>query len=140
MKAYKVETRVEQLILTGMIISDRFLQEVQQMYRPELIEVPAVKIVSGWCIDFYKKQKKAPGKDIQSIYDSAVREGLDKDRVESIERFLLKASTEYERADKLNVSYLLDVAEKRFKEVSLRHLAEDINTLLLKEDVKGAEE
>lgn len=135
----KIDNHLESLMLTGMIVSSKFLQEFQPLYRPDLIEMPFVRTVAGWCLDYWKQYRKAPGVHIQDIYSSHARNGLNKDQAEMIGDFLTSISREHERAKKFNVDYLLTQAEARFKEQSLSHLAEDIKTLLSEGRTQEAE-
>lgn len=135
----KVDNQPEKQILTGMIISDRVLREIQSIYKPELIEIPFVKIVAKWCLDYFKQYEKAPQQHIQDIYNSWARKNEDEDRVELIGEFLSSISQEYERADKFNDQYILDQAERRFKSKSLRSLAEDIKAELSADNIMEAE-
>ena len=135
----KIDNYIESLMLTGMIVSSKFLQEFQTLYQPDLIEMPFVRTVAGWCLDYWKQYKKAPGIHIQDIYTSHTRNGLNKDQAELIGDFLESISREHERAKKFNVDYLLSQVEIRFKEQSLSHLAEDIKTLLSEGHTQEAE-
>lgn len=135
----KVENNIETLIITGMIVSDRFLKEIQLIYSHNLMEIPFARTVAKWCIDYWKKYKKAPNVHIQDIYNSQSRNGLKEDMSELIGMFLSSMSHEYERADQFNVDYLLSQAEARFKEGSLKNLAEDIQAYLSQGQYEEAE-
>ena len=120
----------ERQIVTGMIVSDTFLQEISQFYQPHLMEVDACRTVAGWCLDFYQQYRKAPLQHIQGIFEAHARNGLDPDEASIISIILTKASEEFERTDHFNVDYALDTAEKRFKHRSLLALADDIKSAL----------
>lgn len=134
-----VDNGLERLIVTGMIVSDRFLRDVQTIYHPDLVAMPYARTVASWCLAYYKRFQKAPGVHIQDLYNSHARKGLDHDQSGLIGEFLGSISGEYERAEQLNVDYLLAQAEARFREVSLKNLAEDMQATLTQGDVAGAE-
>lgn len=126
MKIEQVDNHIERLIVTGMVVSGQFLQDVQTIYRPGLLEIPYARTVAGWCTEYWKQFKKAPGIHIQDIYKSKVRNGLDEDQAALIADFLEDISKEHERATRFNAEYLLAQAEERFKTINQRQLAEDI--------------
>jgi hypothetical protein len=136
----KVDNHLESLIITGMIVSDRFLQDVQTIYSPPLMAVPFARTVAGWCLDYWKKFGKAPGVHIQDIYNSHARNGLGEDMTALIGKFLESISTEYERSEQFNVDYLLAQAETRFKETSLKNLSEDIQACISQGQTVEAEQ
>lgn len=137
----EIDNSIESLILTGMIVSKDFLQEMSVLYQSHLIEIPFVRTVAGWCLDYWQQYQKAPGIHIQDIYNSHARKGMDEDQAEMIEDYLSSISREYEkeRAEKFNVNYLLSQTEARFKERSLLHLSEDIKTALSQGKTEDAE-
>ncbi len=137
----EIDSSIETLILTGMIVSKDFLQEMTVLYQPHLIETVFVRTVAGWCLDYFKKFQNAPGAHIQDIYNSHTRKGMDEDQADMIGTFLNSISEEYvkEKAEKFNVNYLLSQTEARFKEQSLLCLSEDIKTSLIEGKVEEAE-
>lgn len=140
MKLKRMDASIDRQILTGMVVSDKFLKAIQPIYRSELLMTPFTITVADWCIDYLSKYSCAPGKHIQDIYKSKHREGsLDDDQADLISEFLTGLSDEYERKDKFNVEYLLDQAERLFRQRSLKYLAEDINAMLATGELEEAE-
>jgi len=139
MKIEKIDNHVESLLLTGMIVSTRFLRAVQDIYHPNLIEASFVRTGAKWCMDYFKRYKKAPRIHIQDIYNSHRRNGLDPDQAELLKEYLESISQEFSRAKKFNVDYLLEKVEVRFKEQSLKNLAEDIKALVAEGKTQDAE-
>lgn len=136
----RIEDPMERQIVTGMIVSDRFLQEVLPFYDPKLMAVEACRTAADWCVEYFNQYGKAPQNHIQDIFDSHVRNDLDPADADIIATILAKASEEFERGpEHFNVDYLLDTAEKRFKERSLLALAEDLKAALASRDL-GVEE
>lgn len=135
-----VDLTVERHLLTGMIVSDRFLQDIQTIYNPKLVESKYVRTVAKWCLDYWARYGKAPAQHIQDMYDSYNRRGaVNEDEADLIGKFLESLSEEYENADKLNTQYLLDQCKLHFKARSLQILSEDIQTHLTNGDVMEAE-
>lgn len=135
----KIDNQIEKQILTGMIISNRFLRNIRQIYDPKLIQISFVKTVAGWCLDYYQQYEKAPRQHIQDIFNHHARHKLDEDQAELISDFLKSISKEHQRAKKFNSQYLLDQANKRFKTKSLHNLKEDIEAELSNGNVEEAE-
>ena len=140
MRIYAVDNSIERRLVTGMVVSDKFLKEVLSIYRPELIEIPFARTVAEWCVEYHKKYEKAPGRHIQDIYDDASAR-LPDAQSDLIEDFLAGLSDEWEHAEagKFNVDYLLDETEKRFQSRALKMLSEDVDALLQKGAVAEAE-
>ena len=73
----KVDASLDRQIIVGMVVSDRFLQSIQPIYRPELFTAPFAVTVASWCLDYGKRYNKAPKQHIQDIFASYQRAGLD---------------------------------------------------------------
>ena len=140
MRTRQIDSTVEKNMVTGMIISDRYLKEVQVIYNPALMAVPFARTVANWCCSYYSQYQKAPMKDIQAVYEKKRQKGLSPEQADLIGEFLeiLSLSNE-QRSDELNVDFLLDETVQYLKARSLDLLAEDIRALNLKGDVAGAE-
>lgn len=135
----QIDNSTERLIITGMIVSDKFLRDIQTIFKLDYLETPFARTVAGWCLSYWKKYKKAPGVHIQDIFNFHTRNGMQEDMTSLINTFLSSISNEYERADHFNVEYLLSQAENKFKERSLKILSEDIQNYILNSQVKEAE-
>jgi len=138
----KVNTELEKKILTGMIISTQFLAGITPLHKQEYWDGSGAGTVAKWCIDYYEKYEKAPGQDIQSIYEKEEREDrIDESHLRFIELLLSSLSQRYEEdVEKFDSEYMLDQAENWFKKRSLDILSRDIQSRLSQEDVDGAEE
>lgn len=133
-----VDGSVERKLLTGMIVSTEFMEGVISFYDPDLIETKFVKIVAEWSVRYFNKYNKAPGIHIKDIFESHISR-MEKTEQELISDLLVGLSNEYERADKINVHYLLDQAEVYFKTRSLSSLSREINGYLAEGEVQEAE-
>lgn len=139
MKLRRVDATIDRQIITGMVVSTKFLKAIEPIYKPELLMTPFAVTVAYWCQEYVKLYDKAPGKDIQNIFYAKQREGLEDTQAEQIEQFLTSLSDEYQHAEKFNVNYLLDTAEKLFRQRSLKFLSEDIDAHLSQGQLEDAE-
>ena len=137
----KITTTEEQNLVTGLIVSDRFLQHVVPILRPELLQNQYAVVVARWCQDFFKQYDKAPFTTIQDIFASE-REGMDGALADQVALFLEKLSERYAGVDDLehfNADYHIDNAERYLKQRSLSQLSEKVDGFLAREMVLEAE-
>lgn len=139
MRTHRIDATIDRQIITGMVVSTKFLKAIEPIYKPEFLMTPFAVTVAYWCQEYVKKYDKAPGKDIQNIFHTKQREGLDDTQAEDIEQFLTSLSDEYEKQDSFNADYLLDTAEKLFRQRSLKYLSEDIDAHLSNGNLEDAE-
>lgn len=114
-----LDPSIEKNIITGMIISKEFLQEVQPIFRP--LRSSFANIIAEWCNTYFQKYKKAPEKHIQDIYNTH-SEQMDEDNKELTCDFLDHISSEYIKAKTFNIKYVLDNAEKYFRTLALEEI------------------
>jgi hypothetical protein len=138
-KRTKIDMSIEKSILTGMIVSDRYLQEVIPLYHPDLLEINYGAIIAKWCTHHFSRYNKAPGILIKDVFESWSKSNPNNEQTKFIEGFLNSLSDEYEHAEKFNVKYLMDKTVPYFKTRSLRIMAEDITYSLDNNDLEGAE-
>jgi hypothetical protein len=120
---------IERRLITGLIVSTDFIQQLQGKWDLSLFESPTAKRIASWCLDFFNKYNKAPGKEITPIFYQKVKNGLPKNLVSDIEDILDGLSQEFEK-DSINVNYLVDEAITYFNEQHLRKHTEKINGLI----------
>lgn len=132
------DPRVERQIVTGMIISTKFLTEIQSILNLNTFQLKFSKTVAEWCLDYYKKYKIAPQKNIESIFLS-FKKSLLPEKVEMISVFLESISEEYKRTKNFNVEYVLDNAEKYFRTVALKQAEQKIKEYLAKGELEEGE-
>ena len=136
----KTENEVERKMTMAMIVSTSFLRDIEKIYKPELLESDFIRTITQWCMRHYTKYKEAPGRHIEDLLHSRHRKGqLDDDKAELIGQFLSGLSKDYERGNKLNTKYLLDLALTHFKERSLQAFKEDLGEELESGNVAEAE-
>ena len=141
MRLRNIDTQFEKQILTGMIISDKFLQQVTAIYSEDYLDSKIAKLVAGWCLSYFERYEKAPQEHIGDLYQQYVRKNDidDKEKV-FIETLLEGLSEEYIRADKFNVEYLLDIAEKEFDKKNLKMVSDDLRIHIQNGDVDKAKQ
>lgn len=130
MNRQKVDMSVERRLVMGMIVSDEFLQQIQPIYDPELMEAPFSRRIAQWCLEYFEQYSKAPGRSIEDIFNSHVRkQDMQEDQSELISKFLGSLSNEYEEGESFNVKYTLNQAESRFNERKIDMLIQDLTAL-----------
>lgn len=144
MKITPIENVLDRKIITAMVVSTRYLREVRDMYSPELLTADFARRVAQWCLDYYEKHQKAPGRHIQDIFDAAAaNKKLKQEQQDLIRPFLAGLSTEYEKHGGeagINVDYLLDETERWFQRRDLEHLNKEIAEALAKAGPEEAED
>jgi len=135
----QIDTQIERNLITGMIVSDRFLKECQSFFRRELLQVPFCQIISDWCVTYFEKYKEAPLKTIEDIFEAKKRTSLDDVQSSLIHDFINELSMEYMEMKDFNVQYMLDQSEKYMRQQALKALCNDITTSLLSDDIEESE-
>lgn len=129
---------MERKIIIGLITDTDFLKEFEEEWNPEYIEGRAAKLLSAWCWEYYKKYKEAPMQDIESIYITKLRQGLDEDLANEIEEDILPSlNEEYEKGTD-NI-YLIDETRAFFKERQIQIHTDSLTYLLDKGEIKEAQ-
>ena len=127
MKRIRIDNSQETLILTGMIVSDRFLRDVQVVLNINQFKSTHSRKIARWCIEYYDENGKAPGVHIQDIFNLKSETGqIDPDELQMIARTLDRISSEFDRANNFNVDYVLKRAEAFFGKEDLKNLCEEL--------------
>jgi len=126
---------IERRILTGLIVSTEFTQQIYPVWDIRYLEALEIREVAKWALNHYEKYNEAPKHLIEDIYFEKLKsKQVDKDLAENIEDMLRSISNELE--DTFNVKYALDKALKYFRERHLELHQERVNDLL----TEGSEE
>jgi len=135
----KPDKHIERRIIIGMIVSDLYLRDISTIWDPRILQAPMAQRIASWCLEYFEKYEKAPGKDIEGIYIQKLKAGLPKDIAEDIEEDILPdLSDEYDRTH-FNVHYLLDQTRQYFRERNLSLFADQINGMVSQGDLTEAE-
>jgi len=140
----RLDFSIESRIVTSMIISDEFIQNIIPMLRIEFFTNSHSRIIVQWAIEFYTTYQKAMHNEITTIYETNRRAGQIREDADLLAEFLKRLSQNYqdnyEVGESFNLSYHLDQAELYFKERSLILLSENINNALTRGQVLEAHE
>lgn len=131
--------RIEREIITGLIIDGDYLRKTLPLIREEYFSLSFARIVAGWCQEYFERYSKAPGRDIQDIFEHQLDSGLDSGQAGLIEHFLSDLSDKYEESEGINWEYLLDKTEKFFRRRALEGLRKDISTAVSRNQIEIAE-
>lgn len=131
MKVSKLDGRREREALTGLIVSDAVAGALASRWQPNSFPSKWSNLIAGWCVDFYKKHHKAPGRAVQSLYADWAEQNGDPDAGRLVSRFLEALSDDWEsHADGLNADHLIDQTGKLVLETRLRALRDEIDARL----------
>lgn len=133
MNREKIDTRSEDQILTGMIVSTEFLRLVRPLAGAGLWAGGFHDDVSRWCLDHYMEFHCAPGRHIQDVFNKK-EPTLEEAQANLITKFLERISGEYERAEVPDPNYLLAQAERYFKRRKQEGLSEDLKFAIAESD------
>lgn len=134
------DQRIERKIVIGMIVSQDYLQQLRPFWSSRLIKSAAAKRLARWCVEYYDQHRKAPGKNIETIFLAKLRQDkLPEDVAEEIEQDILPDLSEEYDPEQFNVEYLLSQTKEYFR---VRHLEEhqhELQVLLEQGELLGAE-
>ena len=119
----KPEELDERNILIGLIVNDKYIEQVDRIYKSECLESNSAKLLAGWCLEYFKQYGKAPGKDIESIFANKLKDGsVQQEDADFIEGLLSGLSKEYDEQKEamINVDFRLDNTVKHFQECQLK--------------------
>jgi hypothetical protein len=139
MKIQRKSYDEERAILIGMIVDKTVLGRIYSKWQGPMFRSGHANKIGQWCIDYYKKYQKAPGRHIQSIFESWTTITQNKDATETVSQFLDTLSRQYRRLRcESNSQYIIDTATKYFNRVKLEHLTETITGDLFQDKVDKA--
>jgi hypothetical protein len=120
-------------VLVGMIVSDPVLAAVAARWgEGGLFPSRWENLVGGWCVRHFRKYGKAPGADVESVFDRWAEDPRrDPDTVKLVESFLSGLSGEYARRKKAaNPDYLIDRAAEFFTLARQTALKDEVGALV----------
>lgn len=130
LKRIKIDPKPEQDLITGLIVSDKFIREIHPILNIKLLQIPYAKTIARWCLDYFQNYKASPKETIKDIFNSKSKNNnnFNEDEAEMIEKFLSDLSEKYEDYEEFNSQFILDQSEKYLAERKLLLLADDIKT------------
>ena len=135
----KVDTNIEKRIVTGMIVSKEYMQEVFLLIDLAYFQNTYTKIVADWCLDHYSYYEETPFNTIQDIFNLE-RPKLREEEAELIAMLLSDVNEKYKQEEGINAPYLIDRTVEFCKSRELEITAGNIKVLLERGDLKGAED
>lgn len=139
MKRRKLDSGVERRLASGLICSDEFLATASSHVTLEDIAQPHFRRIVNWCFRFYERHRKAPGRNIESMFHRWEESGrADKNDVEAIRDLLSSLLIETGEQDGTNVSFLLDLLETYVTEQRLKRLVSKVEDGIYSGDVSSA--
>ena len=135
----KIDTDIEKRIVTGMIVSKQYMQEVFLQIDLAYFQNTYTRKVAEWCLDHYSYYEETPFNTIQDIYNLEQAK-LKPEESELISTLLSDVNEKYQQEDGINVPYLVDRTIDFCKSRELEITAGNIKVLLDRGDLKGAED
>lgn len=138
LKRKRIDTSTEKRILTGMIVSKEYLQEIHSLIDISYFQSSFSKTVVNWILDFYDAYGEVPLKNIQDIFNEK-KEKMEEEESKIIAKLLTDISQKHEADGVTNVPYLVDQTEQYFKRRELEITSDNLKLLLNEGDIEGAE-
>lgn len=134
-----VSATEERRIVTGLIVSTEFCNEIVPKLYLEYLTNSYLRKVADWCVNFYEHYGTAPLKHIKDIYEDNIPK-LDAVEGELIKKLLISLSDQYDDASSLNVEYLIESSINYFRKRELEIHQNNITVLLNDGKIDEAEE
>lgn len=130
---------LERRIIIGMITNTDYLTQIRDVYQSKLLSSSMAKRLATWCIEYFDKYGKAPGKYIEDIYFQKLKAGLPKDIAEEISQDILPGlSDEYVQSKEELIPLVADT-RSFFVAQSLIDHAQKIQSLIESGEVGAAQ-
>lgn len=134
-----VDSSTEKQILTGIILSTRFIEEVNLVLRTHHLQNEYAKKIMKWAWKYYADYKKAPKQHIQDIYNNK-RLTLDESERTIIENLLSDLSDKYaQQREPFNLDYAVDQTLQYVKKREMETRTSNVLRLLDQGNVEQAE-
>ena len=139
MKSKEYNFDQERAILIGMIVSKKVLQKLGPIYKKGMFRNKSSNLIAHWCLKYFRRYKKAPKKNIETLFKSWSRTAQNETTIDLLSSFLDSLSGEYKKyAKQVNSDLIYDEAGKLFEEINLERLSEDITNAIAQGDVQKA--
>jgi hypothetical protein len=140
MKSTKHDATTAKRVLTGMIVDPVVLGRVADRWGTEgLFDIRWANTVGGWAVDYYRRYRKAPTNDIESMFEAWAAKAGDSDEVALVDKFIDTVSEEYEElSEASNSEYTIDLAADYFNGVALSKLGDLLKGNVDRGDITAA--
>jgi hypothetical protein len=135
----RVDTSVEDQILTGLIVSTPFCKDLFPILNPDYFQTDHARTIIKWTKDYFDRYKKCPDRSIEEIYRHSKKDLKEAD-AENVGLFLEKISGQYEESEHFNVDFYMDRALEYFRGQAVRLVADKSRVLLDTGHLDEAEE
>lgn len=136
----RIDSKVEQQLVTAMIVSKEFLAQAVSVLEIKYIRSEPLQIIARWCVKYFNKYNDAPKHHIENKYHHWAENTNAKEEIkEAVHDLLELFSEEYESERPVNVSYLLDVLGEYLTFQKLEHTKDDLEDALLNKNKADAE-
>ena len=98
MNRERIDLFQERQIIIYMIVSPKYLKEIQSIIKPDYFNSPYGQTISKWVLEYFNEFKTSPGKQIKDIFYQKSVTIKNKDHVENVSDFLSSISDEYENS------------------------------------------
>lgn len=141
MNRKKVDLSAERQLITHLIVSDRFANQVLPILDPTHLSVPYTRIVAGWIKEYWERYKTSPGKQIGDIWRAKRKELFNEDEADNVAEFLRRLSKDWESASVVNnIPYAVANATEYLKLRSITVLHDQLKSVISSEDAIGGEQ
>jgi hypothetical protein len=132
-------TKTEELILTGMIVSDEFFSGIRSVVKVEYFANSYTSKVAEWCIDYYQENGSVPFDNIHHIFE-AEKDKLPREDIQVLSALFERIGEVYSENDEnFNHQYLLFTVTIPYferREVEIR--AQKALGYIAKDDIESA--
>lgn len=140
MKIETVDGSRERQVLISLVTSKQVLAQVAAHWRKDFFYSRWSQAVAQLCVNFYRKHQDAPGKAMASLFATWSERQQDQEIVDRTSSFLASLSDEYEQQPESNPAYMIDVANRHFREVLAHRFKEAFESALAAHNLEAAEE
>lgn len=137
---HDVDNTVEELILTGLIVSDIFTKRIRNSINIDFFKSKPIQLVAKWAVDYYDDHGESPKETINEVFEIESRNNKDLANRDQIEALLNKISDTYQSSTQFNDSYIFQKGTEYFRRRSLEIMVQEINYYLGKNDIMRAED
>lgn len=124
MRVRRKEGGRERRGLTALITSKEVLARVAPIWPKEngLFGSDWSNRIARWCVSHYRRYGRAPGNNIEAIFEEWAEKATNKDEVTAIERYIGSLSEEYARSKSIDPDHVIDTLEELFNK---NHLTQE---------------
>lgn len=138
MTGTKIDKSDECKLITNLVISTKFCQEILPILEPKYFDVSYSKLVFKWAKEHFTEFQSCPGKYIKTIYQNNKADISEPEENDNIALFLSNLSKKYEVAEDYNVDFEIKQASKYIELQKLKVFKDDIDICYENRDTETA--